>query len=145
MLSLLGGDKGKLGHVKYNLLVLAVDDADEYPISQHFAETNAFISAARQRNEKVLVNCAKGMSRSVTIVLAYLMVHEEGLLNGSQTYEAACKYLIEKRGVISPKRGFVSQLETFERALKKKVETSAQQAAVDSPDKAILSTNKPKI
>ena len=86
---------------------------DEYQISQHFTAANTFILNAKQRNEKVLVNCAKGMSRSVTIVLAYLMEHEKVLLNGLQTYEAARKYLIEKRSITSPKKGFVNPIERF--------------------------------
>jgi hypothetical protein len=45
-------------------------------ISSYFPEAFAFITEARQNGKAVLVHCAAGVSRSVTIVVAYLMDHE---------------------------------------------------------------------
>ena len=42
-------------------------------IAAHFAETYAFIEAAREAEGAVLVHCHEGKSRSVTLTLAYLM------------------------------------------------------------------------
>jgi atypical dual specificity phosphatase len=56
-------------------MYLAIDaqDSDAYPISDHFAETSAFIHAAIMSGGIVLVHCAAGVSRSATIVSAYCM------------------------------------------------------------------------
>ena len=48
---------------------------DELPvdIQKYFHETNEFLNQCKQNNEKVLVHCQMGISRSSSIVLAYLM------------------------------------------------------------------------
>lgn len=55
--------------------VLLEDHSDEN-ISASFAECSAFINdAIENRREGVLVHCRMGVSRSATIVIAYLMEH----------------------------------------------------------------------
>ena len=39
----------------------------------HFDETNQFLSKCKENNEKVLVHCQAGISRSSGIILAYLI------------------------------------------------------------------------
>jgi protein-tyrosine phosphatase len=86
-------------------------DVDEYPIAQHFEEAIAFIRSALgpaagslQSHHRVLVHCASGISRSVTLVCAYLM----------QTRGWSCReallHVFQLRRVASPNRGFLRAL-----------------------------------
>jgi hypothetical protein len=62
-------------HILDNFNVLWVNLYDELraDIKKHFEETNQFLYECKQKNEKVLVHCQMGISRSSSIVLAYLM------------------------------------------------------------------------
>ena len=53
-----------------------IEDLPDHPqgnIRRFFDQTNLFLIQCKQRNEKVLVHCQAGISRSSTIVLAYLI------------------------------------------------------------------------
>lgn len=56
-----------------NVLSLRVDDALGIDIQQYFDKTNRFLAACKEKGEKVLVHCQMGISRSSSIVLAYLL------------------------------------------------------------------------
>jgi protein-tyrosine phosphatase len=58
---------------EFNIQWIDIQDEFKTDIKQYFEKTNTFISQCKIRNEKVLVNCQMGISRSATIVLAYLM------------------------------------------------------------------------
>ena len=53
-------------------MYLPVDDKPDFDISQFFNKSNAFIEKNRKRGN-VLVHCIYGISRSSTIIIAYLM------------------------------------------------------------------------
>jgi len=57
----------------FHVLWINLYDELKVDIRKHFDETNQFLYECRQKNEKVLVNCQMGISRSSSIVLAYLM------------------------------------------------------------------------
>ena len=57
----------------YTVMRVAAGDMPHYNISQHFTETYEFIEQARDRGTGILVHCSAGVSRSCTIVIAYLM------------------------------------------------------------------------
>jgi protein-tyrosine phosphatase len=50
-----------------------VRDNRKEKISEYFSKTNEFIEKVLESKENVLVHCAKGISRSATIVLAFMM------------------------------------------------------------------------
>ena len=77
-------------------------------MKQHFDEAIEFIELARVNNSKVLVHCQAGISRSPTIVIAYLMKK----LNISM--DDAYNRVREKRSIIAPNLIFMSQLMDFE-------------------------------
>jgi protein-tyrosine phosphatase len=57
----------------FNYLHLRIRDSPKEKISDHFETVSAFIGEALQRKESVLVHCAFGVSRSATLVIAFLM------------------------------------------------------------------------
>ena len=70
-----------------------------------------FTEEARQANTNVLIHCMAGISRSVTLTIAYLMYHF-GL-----SMHAAYQFVKEKRPAISPNLNFMGQLVEFEKEL----------------------------
>jgi predicted protein tyrosine phosphatase len=105
------------GSIKVKKLDLR-DHSDE-DIAAHFAEALCFVHEGITRNEGVLVHCRQGVSRSATIVLAYLM--EYGIVDDKgyphpMTYADAFDYVKERRPFISPNLGFVLALHEVERA-----------------------------
>jgi len=58
---------------KFNVLWISLYDELRADIKKHFDETNQFLYNCKEKNEKVLVHCQMGISRSSSIVLAYLM------------------------------------------------------------------------
>lgn len=66
-----------------------------------------FIEAAREKNGRVLVHCIQGISRSVTLVIAYL------ILTKKLNYDEAFKIVQSRRSIASPNLGFAIQLQNF--------------------------------
>ena len=87
--------------------VIDILDNDSENIIQYFGECINFI----RNNDKVLVHCGIGASRSTTIVIAYLMW--KYLMNFNDTL----KFVKEKRPIASPNPGFQAQLKIFEKLL----------------------------
>ena len=86
---------------------IEVDDDFRTNIIQYFKVCFSFIEG----NDKVFVHCAAGMSRSPTIVIAYIMWKKQIYLND------AIKFVREKRPLISPNANFMNQLKIFEELL----------------------------
>mmetsp|Transcript_23297 Transcript_23297/g.40084 ORF Transcript_23297/g.40084 Transcript_23297/m.40084 type:complete len:211 (+) Transcript_23297:92-724(+) len=70
-----------------------------------------FISEGLQQGGAVLVHCAAGISRSASIVMAFLMVTQE------MSFEESYEFVRARRRWVDPNSGFRSQLLTFEREL----------------------------
>jgi protein-tyrosine phosphatase len=58
-----------------------------------------------------MVHCLAGVSRSVSLVLAYLIKHR------GMTYRDAYDLIKGRRRIIHPNDGFIEQLKRFEREL----------------------------
>ncbi|KAK2820474.1 hypothetical protein Q5P01_023433 [Channa striata] len=71
-------DTGPRFYGDTNILYHGVDAADckDFDISPFFSETADFIHSALSHKGKVLAHCARGVSRSATLVLAFLMIKE---------------------------------------------------------------------
>lgn len=82
-----------------------VEDIPTANIAQYFADTSQFIEDALNDGGKVLVHCMAGVSRSPTIIIAYL-VSKRGL-----TLEQATSLLRSQRSFINPNSGFNLQLQ----------------------------------
>lgn len=83
-------------------------DGDDTNLIQHFPHAVAFITHALGAGLRVLVHCVAGVSRSPTLVAAYL-IQEMGM-----TTDEALARIRRVRPFIEPKRGFVAQLRDWE-------------------------------
>lgn len=89
-------------------LQIRVDDNPNENISIHFNEAINFINSALNRKLRVLVHCYAGISRSASIVVAYVMK------NCNMPFEQAINYVRSKRNIINPNIGFVYQLYDYQ-------------------------------
>lgn len=90
---------------------IEVRDSADVDLEEHFDDCFAFIDEARQSGGAVLVHCFAGRSRSVTVVVAYLM--KTYGMNFSQAFDL----VRAKRPQATPNPGFVVQLKQFEKKL----------------------------
>ncbi|XP_030387121.1 dual specificity protein phosphatase Mpk3 [Scaptodrosophila lebanonensis] len=100
----------KHGIIKY--LQIPITDHYSQDLGMHFPAAIHFIEEARSANSAVLVHCLAGVSRSVTVTLAYLMQTRALSLND------AFKLVHARKPDISPNFHFMRQLESFESQLR---------------------------
>ncbi|TNV75405.1 hypothetical protein FGO68_gene10796 [Halteria grandinella] len=87
-------------------------DSEEHDVKQHFKDCIAFIRRVTEvEGKNILVHCAAGVSRSASVVVAYIMVSRKLRL------KEAFAFVLEKRPCIKPNEGFMRQLEEFEKEL----------------------------
>lgn len=91
---------------------IPISDHWSQNLSQFFPEAIAFIDEALSQNCGVLVHCLAGVSRSVTVTVAYLMQKLHLSLND------AYDLVKRKKSTISPNFNFMGQLLDFERSLR---------------------------
>jgi len=92
-------------------------DSDVIPI---FPETNAFINGAIKSGGVVLVHCDMGVSRSVTMVAAYM------IQTHSHTAETALAHMCTRRAFVRPNSGYTEQLEIYSNTSCNMTEASVQ-------------------
>ncbi|XP_042189016.1 dual specificity protein phosphatase 10 [Callorhinchus milii] len=90
---------------------LPATDSNKQNLRQYFEEAFEFIEEAHQCGNGLLIHCQAGVSRSATIVIAYLMKHTR------MTMTDAYKFVKGKRPIISPNLNFMGQLLEFEEDL----------------------------
>ncbi|XP_071464932.1 dual specificity protein phosphatase 15 isoform X3 [Marmota flaviventris] len=88
-------------------LRIPVADTPEVPIKKHFKECISFIHCCRLNGGNCLVHCFAGISRSTTIVTAYVMTVTG--LGWREVLEA----IKATRPIANPNPGFRQQLEEF--------------------------------
>ncbi|CAD8182181.1 unnamed protein product [Paramecium pentaurelia] len=76
-----------------------------------FYEAISIIEDAKKNNGKVLIHCVQGVSRSVSLCIAYLIISQQ------ITYSQAFDIIKKNRGVASPNMGFTVQLLLFQKRL----------------------------
>ena len=89
--------------------IIQIDDVSSRNIIKYFGECLNFIDG----NEKVLVHCMAGVSRSATIVIVYIMWKKK------MKFDDALNFVKNKRPIVDPNDGFVEQLKLFEKELEK--------------------------
>ena len=90
---------------------IPVEDRPNTDLSVYFDSVSDKIEEARISGKHVLVHCRAGISRSPTIVIAYLMKHKA--MNLLDAYN----HVKSRRPFALPKPGFWKQLMDYERQL----------------------------
>ncbi|EGC38445.1 hypothetical protein DICPUDRAFT_17903, partial [Dictyostelium purpureum] len=98
-----------------------LDDRPKANIYRHFQPVIDFINAAKREGGRVLVHCAMGISRSTTVVLAYLMKEDH------LSFNDAYKFVKSKRTFVNPNHGFITQLKEYDAFLIKEREREHEQ------------------
>lgn len=98
---------------KFNYIVLNALDTTNTNLIEYFDTTYNFIDHAVENNEKILIHCIAGRSRSVTILAAYI-IKKYGM-NVKDTILS----IKNKRNIIEPNLYFVNQLYEYYNSLYK--------------------------
>ncbi|KAM6350514.1 dual specificity protein phosphatase 22 isoform 2-T2 [Podargus strigoides] len=107
ILSIHDSARPMLEGVKY--LCIPAADSPSQNLARHFRESIKFIHECRLTGEGCLVHCLAGVSRSVTLVVAYIMtITDFG-------WEDALCVVRAARSCANPNMGFQRQLQDFEK------------------------------
>lgn len=79
-------------------------DLPETNLTKIWSTSNAFITAAKEQNGKVLVHCNAGVSRSTSVVIGYLII-----VCGFR-FDEAYDLVKSRRNCVRPNDGFLKQL-----------------------------------
>ncbi|KAH9056735.1 protein-tyrosine phosphatase-like protein [Lactarius vividus] len=111
--------------VRLRRLHVSISDYESEDILTHLPSTTSFIrgALAESRSNRVMVHCAMGVSRSATVVIAYLIA------TSRMTVHEALAAVRAKRPIVRPNRGFVSQLHEYH----SRFSNSLQAEIVDEP------------
>ncbi|XP_049593577.1 dual specificity protein phosphatase 26 [Syngnathus scovelli] len=116
---------GGYAGMKVTYLGIEAHDSPAFDMSKNFYPAADFIHKALSGGGQVLVHCAVGLSRSATLVLAYLMIRQ------NLTLVEAIKTVKDHRGV-TPNRGFLRQLSGLDGILRESRRTTAAAATPSS-------------
>eukprot|EP01087_Luapelamoeba_hula_P015809 TRINITY_DN4776_c0_g1_i2.p1 TRINITY_DN4776_c0_g1~~TRINITY_DN4776_c0_g1_i2.p1 ORF type:complete len:203 (-),score=10.57 TRINITY_DN4776_c0_g1_i2:67-675(-) len=86
-------------------------DVDETDLLSSLPQCYEFINSARSSSVGVLVHCNAGVSRSASVIIAYLIAHER------MKYSEAHEHVKLRRPCIRPNAGFVAQLQRYQELL----------------------------
>nr|XP_033799632.1 dual specificity protein phosphatase 22-A-like isoform X1 [Geotrypetes seraphini] len=111
ILSVHNSAKTKLQEMKY--LCISASDSSSQNLLQHFKECIKFIHECRLQGGGCLVHCLAGISRSTTILVAYLMTVT------SFGWEDCLCAVKAARSYVFPNLGFQQQLQEYEMTLLK--------------------------
>lgn len=104
-----GLPKDVMDNVQVTAIILK--DKSGQNIIDHFPTAFAVIELAKKAKGRIFIHCKAGVSRSVTITLAYLMKTYEWSLH------KAWFHVKQHRTVLHPNRGFLQQLCQYEKQL----------------------------
>ncbi|XP_064459869.1 protein phosphatase Slingshot homolog 2-like [Ornithodoros turicata] len=92
----------------FNYFNIRVYDDETTEMLKHWDKTYKYIAQAREQGSKVLVHCKMGISRSASVVIAYVMKANDWNL------DQALEFVRTRRSCIKPNSGFLKQLETYQ-------------------------------
>lgn len=106
-------------NIGINNLWIPIADRNESLIHDHFDACFQFINQAKEKGGKIYVHCKAGISRSPTIIIAYIMMFGTHTSCYHHTFTDAKDYVRSKRPTIAPNYGFINVLEAFEIEIKR--------------------------
>lgn len=90
------------------------DDIIGVDIYKYFNSTNTLINdILKKNNNKLLVHCAAGASRSATLIISHLM-------NNGMTMDNALAYVKKCRSIVNPNISFIKQLREYEKHIQQR-------------------------
>lgn len=93
-------------------------------IIEHFDNANIFIKECLAKKGRILVHCDSGISRSPTILVAYLMATKRF------SFTHSLEYLKRRHPLSQPNEGFISQLNLYQINLLQRSQYELKQEAV---------------
>jgi len=93
-------------------LWLSYHDVPDAPIAECFERATSWIATQLGAGRAVLIHCHAGVSRSATIMAAYLLRHHGDRFT---SVPAVLAYLKRCRPIVEPNPGFLAQLEGWRR------------------------------
>lgn len=117
-------------------LKIPITDTHSQDLATHFPVAIRFIDDARRKGSAVLVHCLAGVSRSVTVTLAYLMHARSLCLNDAFSLVRA------RKPDVSPNFHFMQQLHSFESQLNTDPTRTPLSCATSASDLAFYTPNE---
>jgi protein-tyrosine phosphatase len=117
ILSVIDG-MGKTYPNDFTYMNLKAIDNKECNLSQYFENSYQFINDAIRKGGKVYVHCICGVSRSVSVVIAYLIKEKK------MSPEKALMSIKTIRPVANPNQGFREQLKLYAKECKQELESN---------------------
>lgn len=99
----------------FTTLNLNLKDDSTQSLTEAFQKFFPVVQRAKESNQKCLILCHSGMSRSVSLVIAYLLTCER------MSLIEAFAHVKERRKIASPNPGFMAQLIQLERETRSSV------------------------
>lgn len=99
---------------KFEYKKIPVCDTPYTNIQFYFDSTADYIEEKRKKGKTVFVHCHMGKSRSVSIIISYMIKYH------SFSYESAFAYIKQLKPDIKPNRGFIKQLRIYKDFVNKK-------------------------
>jgi hypothetical protein len=118
---------------QFKYMQLKILDTPSENICEYFAQTSHFIGNALENNGRVLVHCIRGVSRSATIVSAYLITAFR------IAHHEAVRRVREKRPVARPNYAFMIQLEMYATKVQQMQNGPPSITVADKDDKGDIS------
>ena len=83
---------------------IRMEDSENENLERILPEALRYIHIAISQGKKILVHCNAGVSRSGSVVIAYIMATEK------MDFRTALSFVEDKRACVSPNPGFIEQL-----------------------------------
>ena len=94
---------------EFEYLKLPFEDTMAFNIEDQLEKAIEFIELAKINKSKILVHCIQGISRSTSVVIAYLIAKE------NMTLKEAYEHVRSRRDIARPNKNFIFQLINFEK------------------------------